>query len=160
MGQIIIWSSELFLNLPAFFFVYWICWMNAGCLCTLQKTFQRHTLTFFTAFTKSSGKENWCLAYNSVDWCLCLPSGTKKWIIQLYCFPCLVYLKVFCILFEDLLENFAQRHKKCFTVGLSLCIFRMITDVQLAIFANALGVTLFLLVVLYHYVSVNSVKKD
>ena len=35
----------------------------------------------------------------------------------------------------------------------------MITDVQLAIFANALGVTLFLLVVLYHYVSVNN-KKD
>ncbi|XP_006767647.1 PREDICTED: dolichyl-diphosphooligosaccharide--protein glycosyltransferase subunit 4 [Myotis davidii] len=28
----------------------------------------------------------------------------------------------------------------------------MITDVQLAIFANMLGVSLFLLVVLYHYV--------
>jgi hypothetical protein len=35
----------------------------------------------------------------------------------------------------------------------------MITDVQLAIFANALGVTLFLLVVLYHYISVNNIKK-
>ncbi|CAL1529015.1 unnamed protein product [Lymnaea stagnalis] len=35
----------------------------------------------------------------------------------------------------------------------------MITDVQLAIFANGLGVLLFLLVVLYHYVSVNNVKK-
>lgn len=32
----------------------------------------------------------------------------------------------------------------------------MITDIQLAIFANILGVTLFLLVVLYHYVAVNS----
>lgn len=31
----------------------------------------------------------------------------------------------------------------------------MITDVQLAVFANVLGVTIFLLVVLYHYVSVN-----
>ena len=30
----------------------------------------------------------------------------------------------------------------------------MITDVQLAIFANMLGVSLFLLVVLYHYVAV------
>ncbi|XP_007470948.1 PREDICTED: dolichyl-diphosphooligosaccharide--protein glycosyltransferase subunit 4 [Lipotes vexillifer] len=29
----------------------------------------------------------------------------------------------------------------------------MITDVQLAIFANMLGVSLFLLVVLYHYVA-------
>ena len=38
--------------------------------------------------------------------------------------------------------------------------FSMITDVQLAIFANALGVTLFLLVVLYHYVSVNNLKKE
>ena len=38
--------------------------------------------------------------------------------------------------------------------------FRMISDVQLAIFANALGVTLFLLVVLYHYVSVNNIKKE
>ncbi|CAI9570084.1 unnamed protein product [Staurois parvus] len=32
----------------------------------------------------------------------------------------------------------------------------MITDVQLAIFANMLGVSLFLLVVLYHYVAVNN----
>jgi hypothetical protein len=31
----------------------------------------------------------------------------------------------------------------------------MITDVQLAVFANVLGVTIFLLVVLYHYVNVN-----
>ncbi|GCB66882.1 hypothetical protein scyTo_0013628 [Scyliorhinus torazame] len=36
---------------------------------------------------------------------------------------------------------------------------RMITDVQLAIFANMLGVSLFLLVVLYHYVAVNNPKK-
>ena len=34
----------------------------------------------------------------------------------------------------------------------------MITDVQLAIFANVLGVTLFLLVVLYHYVAANNPK--
>nr|XP_014999889.2 uncharacterized protein LOC704066 [Macaca mulatta] len=37
---------------------------------------------------------------------------------------------------------------------------RMITDVQLAIFANMLGVSLFLLVVLYHYVAVNNPKKQ
>lgn len=44
------------------------------------------------------------------------------------------------------------------------CVFpllrRMITDVQLAIFANMLGVSLFLLVVLYHYVAVNNPKKQ
>uniref|UniRef100_A0A3P9PVK6 Dolichyl-diphosphooligosaccharide--protein glycosyltransferase subunit 4 n=1 Tax=Poecilia reticulata TaxID=8081 RepID=A0A3P9PVK6_POERE len=34
----------------------------------------------------------------------------------------------------------------------------MVTDVQLAIFANMLGVSLFLLVVLYHYVAVNNPK--
>jgi len=37
----------------------------------------------------------------------------------------------------------------------------MITDNQLAVavFANVLGVSLFLLVVLYHYVAVNNPKK-
>ncbi|KFM77157.1 Dolichyl-diphosphooligosaccharide--protein glycosyltransferase subunit 4, partial [Stegodyphus mimosarum] len=35
----------------------------------------------------------------------------------------------------------------------------MITDIQLAIFANVLGVTLFLLVVLYHYASVSNPKR-
>ncbi|XP_075390871.1 dolichyl-diphosphooligosaccharide--protein glycosyltransferase subunit 4-like [Tenrec ecaudatus] len=35
----------------------------------------------------------------------------------------------------------------------------MITDVQLAVFANMLGVSLFLLV-LYHYVAVNNPKKQ
>ena len=34
----------------------------------------------------------------------------------------------------------------------------MITDVQLAIFANVLGVSLFLLVILYHYISANNPK--
>ncbi|CAL8393672.1 unnamed protein product [Gadus morhua 'NCC'] len=38
-------------------------------------------------------------------------------------------------------------------------IHTMVTDVQLAIFANMLGVSLFLLVVLYHYVAVNNPKK-
>ena len=40
------------------------------------------------------------------------------------------------------------------------CLFSpvMITDVQLAIFANVLGVTLFLLVVLFHYVAANNPK--
>lgn len=37
--------------------------------------------------------------------------------------------------------------------------YSMVTDVQLAIFANMLGVSLFLLVVLYHYVAVNNPKK-
>uniref|UniRef100_A0A4W6DAS8 Dolichyl-diphosphooligosaccharide--protein glycosyltransferase subunit 4 n=1 Tax=Lates calcarifer TaxID=8187 RepID=A0A4W6DAS8_LATCA len=36
----------------------------------------------------------------------------------------------------------------------------MVTDVQLAIFANMLGVSLFLLVVLYHYVAVNNPKNS
>ncbi|XP_021564414.1 dolichyl-diphosphooligosaccharide--protein glycosyltransferase subunit 4-like [Carlito syrichta] len=36
----------------------------------------------------------------------------------------------------------------------------MITDVQLTIFANMLGVSLFLLVLLYHYVAVNNPKKQ
>lgn len=34
----------------------------------------------------------------------------------------------------------------------------MISDVQLAIFANVLGVTVFLLVVLFHYVAANNPK--
>ena len=36
----------------------------------------------------------------------------------------------------------------------------MITDVQLAIFANVLGVSLFLFVVLYHYITVNQKRLD
>lgn len=35
---------------------------------------------------------------------------------------------------------------------------KMISDVQLAIFANVMGVTLFLLVVLFHYVAANNPK--
>jgi len=31
----------------------------------------------------------------------------------------------------------------------------MITDMQLAVFANIMGVTLFILVVLYHFIAVN-----
>ncbi|CAG9136442.1 unnamed protein product [Plutella xylostella] len=34
----------------------------------------------------------------------------------------------------------------------------MITDVQLAVFANILGVSIFLLVILYHYINANSSK--
>ncbi len=34
----------------------------------------------------------------------------------------------------------------------------MISDVQLAVFANMLGVTVFLLVVLYHYIAANNPK--
>ncbi len=34
----------------------------------------------------------------------------------------------------------------------------MINDIQLAIFANVLGVTVFLLVVLYHYIAANNPK--
>ena len=37
-------------------------------------------------------------------------------------------------------------------------VFRMITDVQLAIFSNLLGVSVFLLVVLYHYIAANNPK--
>ncbi|XP_022350838.1 dolichyl-diphosphooligosaccharide--protein glycosyltransferase subunit 4-like [Enhydra lutris kenyoni] len=35
----------------------------------------------------------------------------------------------------------------------------MITDMQLTIFANMLNMSLFLLVILYHFVSVNNPKK-
>ncbi|XP_046661131.1 dolichyl-diphosphooligosaccharide--protein glycosyltransferase subunit 4 [Homalodisca vitripennis] len=34
----------------------------------------------------------------------------------------------------------------------------MITDIQLSVFANVLGVSLFLLVVLYHYIAANYSK--
>jgi len=34
----------------------------------------------------------------------------------------------------------------------------MITDMQLAVFANIMGVSLFILVVLYHFISVNGQK--
>ncbi|XP_032676013.1 dolichyl-diphosphooligosaccharide--protein glycosyltransferase subunit 4 [Odontomachus brunneus] len=34
----------------------------------------------------------------------------------------------------------------------------MITDVQLAVFCNILGVTLFFLVFLFHYISANYLK--
>ena len=44
--------------------------------------------------------------------------------------------------------------------GNILCyVSAMITDVQLAAFANILGVTLFVLVVVYHYVAVNNPKR-
>lgn len=36
---------------------------------------------------------------------------------------------------------------------------KMISDMQLAVFANVLGVTIFVLVILYHYVAVNNPKK-
>ncbi|CAH1640480.1 unnamed protein product [Spodoptera littoralis] len=32
----------------------------------------------------------------------------------------------------------------------------MITDMQLAVFSNFVGVSIFLLVILYHYINVNS----
>ena len=38
------------------------------------------------------------------------------------------------------------------------CLQKMISDVQLAIFANLLGVSVFLLVVLYHYIAANNPK--
>lgn len=34
----------------------------------------------------------------------------------------------------------------------------MISDVQLAVFVNILGVSLFLMVVLYHYIAANNPK--
>ncbi|XP_075415044.1 dolichyl-diphosphooligosaccharide--protein glycosyltransferase subunit 4-like [Tenrec ecaudatus] len=36
----------------------------------------------------------------------------------------------------------------------------MITDMEPAVFANMLGMSLFLLVVLYHYVAVSNPKKQ
>ena len=47
----------------------------------------------------------------------------------------------------------------CDYSNLFFCITAMITDVQLAAFANILGVTLFVLVVVYHYVAVNNPKR-
>jgi len=35
----------------------------------------------------------------------------------------------------------------------------MITDVQLAMFSNLMGIVLFLLVVLYHFISANSARQ-
>ncbi|MCL4138855.1 UNVERIFIED_CONTAM: hypothetical protein GTU68_065819 [Idotea baltica] len=35
----------------------------------------------------------------------------------------------------------------------------MVSDVQLAVFVNILGVSLFLLVVLYHYINANNPKQ-
>ena len=46
----------------------------------------------------------------------------------------------------------------CVTPDLASSSRSMITDVQLAIFANVMGVTLFLLVVLFHYVAANNPK--
>ena len=43
----------------------------------------------------------------------------------------------------------------CYSAGYRV---KMISDVQLAIFANVMGVTLFLLVVLFHYVAANNPK--
>ena len=37
--------------------------------------------------------------------------------------------------------------------------YNMISDVQLALFANVLGILVFVLVVLYHYVAANNPKK-
>ena len=34
--------------------------------------------------------------------------------------------------------------------------FKMITDIQLAMFSNLMGIMLFLLVVLYHFISANN----
>ncbi len=42
------------------------------------------------------------------------------------------------------------------TETLSFLVFQMINDVQLSVFANILGVTVFLLVVLYHYIAANN----
>ncbi|KAJ0173911.1 hypothetical protein K1T71_010057 [Dendrolimus kikuchii] len=36
--------------------------------------------------------------------------------------------------------------------------WKMITDIQLAVFSNILGVSIFLLVILYHYINANSSK--
>ncbi|XP_053456214.1 dolichyl-diphosphooligosaccharide--protein glycosyltransferase subunit 4-like [Nycticebus coucang] len=44
--------------------------------------------------------------------------------------------------------------------GIPAELTRVITDVQLAILANMLGVSLFFLVVLYDYVAVNNPKKQ
>ncbi|KAL8184193.1 UNVERIFIED_CONTAM: hypothetical protein K2H54_032574 [Gekko kuhli] len=55
---------------------------------------------------------------------------------------------------------FVPRHGLGWYQGFERQLLRMVTDVQLAIFANMLGVSLFLLVVLYHYVAVNNPKKQ
>ncbi|EJW88828.1 hypothetical protein WUBG_00264 [Wuchereria bancrofti] len=36
----------------------------------------------------------------------------------------------------------------------------MITDVQLAVFSNLVGVSIFALVILFHYVAVNNPKRS
>ena len=49
-------------------------------------------------------------------------------------------LPIFCRIFEEIEENS----------------FKMITDIQLAMFSNLMGIMLFLLVVLYHFISANN----
>ena len=49
-------------------------------------------------------------------------------------------LPIFCRIFEEIEESS----------------FKMITDIQLAMFSNLMGIMLFLLVVLYHFISANN----
>ena len=39
------------------------------------------------------------------------------------------------------------------------CWFTMITDIQLAMFSNFMGILLFLLVVLFHFISANAPRQ-
>ncbi|XP_039759377.1 dolichyl-diphosphooligosaccharide--protein glycosyltransferase subunit 4 [Pararge aegeria] len=58
------------------------------------------------------------------------------------------YLRDVYLRHYEFLFNCCQRNKEII----------MITDVQLAVFSNILGVSIFLLVILYHYINANSSK--
>ena len=61
------------------------------------------------------------------------------------------------LLSQFAIHNFIWNYLRA-TVPVLDPIVKMITDMQLAVFANIMGVSLFILVVLYHFISVNGQK--
>ena len=59
---------------------------------------------------------------------------------------------------NDLINLRCNGYRLIEIMSQSFFFLRMISDVQLAIFANLLGVSVFLLVVLYHYIAANNPK--
>ncbi|XP_018051016.1 PREDICTED: dolichyl-diphosphooligosaccharide--protein glycosyltransferase subunit 4 [Atta colombica] len=60
---------------------------------------------------------------------------------------------VYVIFLLKICENFTKLVKSSDYIS-----FKMITDVQLAIFCNILGVALFFLVFIFHYINANYTK--
>ena len=83
--------------------------------------------------------------------------GGVKFRSQLVLVDCRHFFKInsTCEWAWSIVNNHAYFCAAPFLLSLSII---MISDVQLAIFANVLGVTLFLMVVLYHYIVANNKK--